>query len=102
MKLERVFLMMLIEKLSLEQVEYKPFKEICEYIRGITYNKSQEAKEENEKNWKVLRANNIDLQRKVLDLRDVKEVDSSVKVKESQRLRKTIFLFALGVEARNI
>ena len=48
MKLERVFLMMLIEKLSLEQVEYKPFKEICEYIRGITYNKSQEAKEENE------------------------------------------------------
>ena len=50
MKLERVFLMMLIEKLSLEQVEYKPFNEVCEYIRGITYNKSQEAKEENEKN----------------------------------------------------
>lgn len=96
MKLERVFLMMLIEKLSLEQVEYKPFNEVCEYIRGITYNKSQEAKEENEKNWKVLRANNIDLQRKVLDLRDVKEVDSSVKVKESQRLRKNDILICAG------
>ena len=88
--------MMLIEKLSLEQVEYKPFNEVCEYIRGITYNKSQEAKEENEKNWKVLRANNIDLQRKVLDLRDVKEVDSSVKVKESQRLRKNDILICAG------
>ena len=96
MKLERVFLMMLIEKLSLEQVEYKPFNEVCEYIRGITYNKSQEAKEQNEKNWKVLRANNIDLQRKVLDLRDVKEVDSSVKVKESQRLRKNDILICAG------
>lgn len=96
MKLERVFLMMLIEKLSLKQVEYKPFNEVCEYIRGITYNKSQEAKEENEKNWKVLRANNIDLQRKVLDLRDVKEVDSSVKVKESQRLRKNDILICAG------
>ena len=96
MKLERVFLMMLIEKLSLEEVEYKPFNEVCEYIRGITYNKSQEAKEENENNWKVLRANNIDLQRKVLDLRDVKEVDSSVKVRESQRLRKNDILICAG------
>lgn len=87
---------MLIGKLSLEEVEYKPFNEVCEYIRGITYNKSQEAKEENENNWKVLRANNIDLQRKVLDLRDVKEVDSSVKVKESQRLRKNDILICAG------
>ena len=96
MKLERIVLMMLIGKLSLEEVEYKPFNEVCEYIRGITYNKSQEAKEENENNWKVLRANNIDLQRKVLDLRDVKEVDSSVKVKESQRLRKNDILICAG------
>ena len=42
-----------------EEVEWKTLGEVCDYIRGITYNKSAETTEVD--GWKVLRANNITL-----------------------------------------
>ena len=65
--------------------------DICQYVRGITYNKSQEVKTEDSDTWKVLRANNITLSTNTLNFDDVKKVDKSVKVKESQILKKMIF-----------
>lgn len=70
----------LINQLCPYDVEYVLFRDICQYIRGITYNKQQEVKTENSDTWKVLRANNITLSTNTLNFDDVKSVDKSVKV----------------------
>ena len=81
----------LINELCPDGVEYVLFRDVCQYIRGITYNKQQEVKTENSDTWKVLRANNITLSTNTLNFDDVKSVDKSVKVKENQILKKMIF-----------
>ena len=86
----------LIEKLCPEGVSYKCFGDVCDYIRGITYNKAQEAKEYDKNTWKVLRANNITLATKTLNFDDIKEVVSTVKVKDSQHLQKGDILICAG------
>ena len=86
----------LLEELCPEGVEYRLFGETCEYIRGITYNKSQEAKSASDGVWKVLRANNISLSSNTLNFDDVKLVSSIVKVKESQLLYKGDILICAG------
>ena len=86
----------LIEKLCPEVVSYKCFGDVCDYIRGITYNKAQEAKEYDKNTWKVLRANNITLATKTLNFDDIKEVVSTVKVKDSQHLQKGDILICAG------
>ncbi|MDE6425255.1 MAG: restriction endonuclease subunit S [Ruminococcus sp.] len=86
----------LINKLCPDGVRYVLFSDVCKYTRGITYNKAQEVKTENSDTWKVLRANNITLSTNTLNFDNVKKVDKSVKVKESQMLRKNDILICAG------
>ena len=47
----------LIQQYCPDGVEYKSFFDVCDFVRGITYNKQQEARTEVDAH-KVLRANN--------------------------------------------
>ncbi len=64
----------LIQQLCPDGVEYVKFEELCLYIRGITYNKNQEAKSDDYAAWQVLRANNITLSSNTLNYQDMKMV----------------------------
>lgn len=86
----------LIQDLCPNGVLYKYLGDVCDYVRGITYNKAQEAKESNKDTWKVLRANNITLSTKTLNFDDIKEVVSTVKVKDSQHLQRGDILICAG------
>ena len=90
-KIERM-----LQELCPNGVEYFLFGEVCEYVRGITYNKSQEAKTANEDAWRVFRANNITLSSNTLNYEDIKLVSKSVKVKETQLLRQGDILICAG------
>lgn len=81
----------LIQELCPNGVEYKKFDNVCQYIRGITYNKTQEAKMDDVNPWKVMRANNITLGYNVLNFEDIKLVKRKVKVKKISCSRKGIF-----------
>ena len=86
----------LIRELCPDGVEYLKFSDTCKYIRGITYNKEQEAKPDDIKPWKVLRANNITLFSNTLNFDDVKLVKKEVKVKPEQMLIKGDILICAG------
>ena len=86
----------LIQELCPDGVEFVKFKECCEYVRGITYNKSKEVFDENERAWNVLRANNITLSNNYLNFDDVKRVSIGVKVKDSQLLKCGDILICAG------
>ena len=86
----------LIKRLCTNGVEYKKFGYVAKYIRGVTYNKSQEALSQSTSNWKILRANNITLQTNTLNFEDVKEVKPCVKVKDEQILKKDDILICAG------
>lgn len=58
--------------------------EYVNYVRGLTYSKKDEV---HDKGIKVLRANNIDLPSSTLNLDDIKQISTSVKVKDSQKLQ---------------
>ena len=86
----------MIKRLCPEGVEWKSFSEIGSYIRGITYNKAQENNTGDGDGWKVFRANNITLSSNSLNYDDVKVVQKSVKVKETQVLKKHDILICAG------
>lgn len=86
----------LIQQYCPDGVEWKMFYDICDLIRGITYNKSQEAKTETEDAHKVLRANNITLYLNVLNFEDVKLVSKDVVVKPEQHLYAGDILMCAG------
>ena len=90
----------LIEKLCPDGVEYKYFEDICSYVRGVTYNKSKEAQNEDIDVWKVLRANNITLETNTLNFNDVKLIKKEVPVKAEQILRKGDILICAGSGSR--
>ena len=77
-----------------EAVEWKTLGEVCDYIRGITYNKSAETTEVD--GWKVLRANNITLETRKLNFNEVKHVKKTIRVRENQMLRKGDILICAG------
>lgn len=78
-------------------VEYKKFSDVCFYIRGITYNKSQEANIGTGLNSiKVFRANNITLGSNTLNFDDIKHVKSDVRVKPEQHLKAGDILICAG------
>ena len=77
-----------------EEVEWKTLGEVCDYIRGITYNKSAETTEVD--GWKVLRANNITLETRKLNFNEVKHVKKTIRVRENQMLRKGDILICAG------
>ena len=90
----------LIKKLCPDGVEYKYFEDICSYVRGVTYNKSKEAQNEDIDVWKVLRANNITLETNTLNFNDVKLIKKEVPVKAEQILRKGDILICAGSGSR--
>ena len=85
----------LIQQYCPDGVEYKSFFDVCDFVRGITYNKQQEARTEVDAH-KVLRANNITLNLNTLNFDDVKFVVNDVKVKPSQMLYRGDILMCAG------
>lgn len=86
----------LILELCPDGVEFVKFKDCCDYIRGITYNKSKEENNADAPAWNVLRANNITLSNNQLNFGDVKRVAREVKVKDTQKLKKGDILICAG------
>jgi len=76
----------LINKYCPEGVEYRELGEVVEYIRGITYKKTDEILSTN--GHKVLRANNITLSSNTINYNDIKYISKNVKIKEAQKLKK--------------
>jgi type I restriction enzyme M protein len=66
--------------------------EVCELIRGITYTKDDEV---SANGLKVLRANNIDLGG-TLNLEDVKEIKSDIKLSDSKKLKQNDIFICLA------
>ena len=85
----------LIQQYCPDGVEYKSCFDVCDFVRGITYNKQQEARTEVDAH-KVLRANNITLNLNTLNFDDVKFVVNDVKVKPSQMLYRGDVLMCAG------
>lgn len=86
----------LIQQYCPDGVEWKKYYDVCDLIRGITYNKNQEAKTEKEDAYKVLRANNITLYLNTLNFDDVKLVSKDVVVKPEQHLYAGDILMCAG------
>ena len=86
----------MIKELCPDGVEYRWFEDCCEYVRGITYNKSNEARSDSEPVWRVLRANNITLSSNTLNFDDVKLIEKTVRVKGDQFLTKGDILICAG------
>ena len=85
----------LLKKHCPNGVEYVDFLSVCNYIRGITYNKNDEINNGAE-GIGVFRANNITLDSNTLNFDDVKVVSKDVRVKESQWLKKGDILICAG------
>lgn len=86
----------LINELCPEGVEYVHFKNVGTYVRGVTYNKTQEARPNDIEHHCVLRANNINLADNSLNFDDVKIIKKEVKVKEQQKLISGDILICAG------
>lgn len=86
----------MIKELCPDGVEYRWFEDCCEYVRGITYNKSNEARSDSDPVWRVLRANNITLSSNTLNFDDVKLIEKTVRVKGDQFLTKGDILICAG------
>ena len=86
----------LIQQLCPDGVKYKKFGNVCQYIRGITYSKPQEVKDNSTNAWKVMRANNITLGSNVINFEDVKLVKREVYVRDNQLLKKGDILICAG------
>ena len=88
-----------IEKMIAEQcpngVKKVKFQDFATYTRGVTYNKSQESFSEDD-SYKILRANNITLERNAINFDDIKFVNKSVKIKEQQWLKQNDILICAG------
>ncbi len=87
----------LIDKLCPNGVEFRNLGEVCEYIRGITYDKNQEISNNADscECWKVLRANNIDLQHNRLNFDDIKLIQK-IAIDEKKLLKENDILICAG------
>ena len=66
--------------------------EICEFVRGVTYKKSDEVENNG---YQILRANNIDRKTSSLDLTEIKQISQSIQLDDSQKLQyRDIFICA--------
>lgn len=83
----------LIKELCLDGVVYRRVTDVADYIRGVTYSKHDE---QSDGPIAVLRANNITLASNTLNYEDLRRVNSSVKVRENQHLRKNDILICAG------
>ena len=83
----------LINKLCPNGVEFVKFSDVADYIRGITYRKSDEVKADG---IPILRANNITLEYNALNFNEVKYIKTSAKIKDSQYLYHDDILICAG------
>ena len=74
----------LIEQCCPDGVEYVRLGDVATYHRGLTYSKRDEA---DDGSLRVLRANNVSLERKVIDWEDVKQINPSKAIRESVLLK---------------
>ena len=81
----------LIAELCPEGVEFRPLGEVASYTRGVTYRKEDEKEEGSI--W-VLRSNNITLSSNTLNFDDIKKVQSRVRVRDDQWLKKNDILIS--------
>ena len=79
-------------------VEWKTLGDVADYVRGLTYNKSNES--DNNDGYRVLRANNITLSSNTLNFDDVKVVKSDTKVKSTQKLYENDILISAASGSR--
>ncbi|EFL78690.1 restriction endonuclease subunit S [Actinobacillus pleuropneumoniae] len=75
------------------EVEWKSLGEVAKYVRGLTYNKTNES-DEKAGGYYVLRANNITLSNNQLNFDDVKLVKFDTKTKPEQKLYKDDILIS--------
>ena len=80
------------------KIEWKSLGEVAEYIRGLTYSKTNESS--NSIGYKVLRANNITLSDNSLNFNDIKIVKFDTKVKNTQKLYKNDILISAASGSR--
>lgn len=88
----------LISKMCPSGVQFMPITETAKYCRGLTYSKE---KENLQGSIKVLRANNINQKQNILDLSDVRLLDSSVKVRIHEKLHKNDILMSVASGSRS-
>ncbi|WP_430412863.1 restriction endonuclease subunit S [Kordia sp.] len=88
-----------VNKLLLEQDFFKseyyklePLKKFCQLIRGVTYKKSSET---NGEGYKVLRANNINLDN-TLNLEDIKTISFNEQFSDEKRLKQDDIFICLA------
>lgn len=87
----------LLKKYCPDGVEYKTFSDTASYIRGVTYSKSKEVNNDNEKEyWEILRANNIDLYSNTLNFNDIKKISKDVKINKNQFLYANDIIICAG------
>ncbi|MGQ4509372.1 restriction endonuclease subunit S [Dermabacteraceae bacterium P13147] len=65
-------------------VKEVPLRDVCEYVRGVTYKKSDEV---SSGGIPVLRSNNISLPQGVVNFDDLRRVSASVRIKPEQFLK---------------
>jgi type I restriction enzyme S subunit len=83
----------LIEELCPNGVPYRVITDVTDYVRGITYSKSDE---DPFGEISVLRANNITLASNTLNFNDIKRISGAVPVRDNQRLRAGDILICAG------
>ncbi|MBX3312591.1 MAG: restriction endonuclease subunit S [Microbacteriaceae bacterium] len=87
----------LIQEMCPNGVPYVPITEAADYVRGVTYKKSDEG---GDGRIQVLRANNITLASNTLNFNDVKKLSSKVKIRDDQRLYLGDILICAGSGSR--
>lgn len=82
------------KNIRVEQSSYPMVRlgEVCELVRGITYSKNDEVEKDG---YKVLRANNINLDG-TLNLADIKQITKSLNFKSTQQLQKNDIFICLA------
>ena len=76
----------------------KPLGEVADFERGLTYSKTDEVAQSRNG---VLRANNIDLTTKLLDLTDIRYIADTVQVPPTKKVRKGSLLICTASGSRS-
>lgn len=88
----------MLQELCPNGVEWKTLGEVAEYIRGVTYKKTDEVSCND--GYKILRANNITLGSNVINFDDIKVIDYNSNVKENQKLFRNDILISVASGSR--
>jgi len=94
LKTKKYYFLPPIKEISLDdkKYEYRKLTDVIEFVRGVTYKKSDEVFENGQK---ILRANNINLDG-TINLEDIKEISKNKKLKPNQRIKKNDILICIA------